>query len=477
MSDIEWTGPTRNPITGCSKCSEGCKHCYAITVAARGMSAQHRGLTGRATLPILDDDGQPELDEDGEPKTKLGRVDWTGEIHYVPSVLASKVPRPRDGSRRPCFVNSMSDWFHESIISNEEGCRFVAACFGWMISQPWIDFQLLTKRPEGLARWLKWLMSRSLEPDKWLGGVGNFLVDCLWWSGVPELRETARQWLELGRPVTWPPRHVLFGATVENEKRAQERLPVMRKLKAAGMIGKVFVSYEPALGPIEWEPWLDVIDQLICGGESSARARPMHTAWARGARDAVVGRRSFFFKQNGEWGPGQIYETIEELSEAMLCGLLDIIKASRGRLLLIDFTGAPVTDPEKAVFPCELKTKLGKGKSGKDLDGVRYTEHPTLVSTAFTVGNPSAYDPVLEQPRCSAIRATGQGDRGRDPEYPGGAVWKTKAEAEAWAEADGRGYEVYELRLLGSWDECTHVAEGFAPPRRLLADAEIVGRA
>lgn len=275
MSDIEWTDLTKNPVAGCSKCSEGCENCYAINVAGRQMSPQHRGLTVLRTYPLLGADGQPVLDSEGKPKTRRGRQNWTGEVRPVPRVLAQRIPKRKDRRTR-CFVNSMSDWFHENLIGTEAGRRYIACCFAWMLDQPWVDFQLLTKRPEGLAAWLDWLFESARELSAIYDGpiapglIGRFLIDCMWWSDVPELREVARRWLDGGVPVeiletevshgrsqiTWPPKHVLFGVTTENQRRADERLPIMVDLKSRGLIGKLFVSYEPALGPVDFSRWM-----------------------------------------------------------------------------------------------------------------------------------------------------------------------------------------------------------------------------
>lgn len=101
----------------------------------------------------------------------------------------------------------------------------------------------------------------------------------------------------------WP--HVRIGMTVENEKMARLRLPRLAELAWDGW--KTFVSYEPALGPINWWPFLDpdglyggCFHWIICGGESGPHHRPMQADWARGCRDAC--QRAvvpFLFKQ---WG-------------------------------------------------------------------------------------------------------------------------------------------------------------------------------
>jgi protein gp37 len=62
-----------------------------------------------------------------------------------------------------------------------------------------------------------------------------------------------------------------------------------------------FVSYEPALGPVDWSGW-EFVNQIIGGGESGPRARPMHPAWQRATRDFCAAQGiAYFFKQHGEF--------------------------------------------------------------------------------------------------------------------------------------------------------------------------------
>lgn len=109
---IEWTEETWNPITGCSKCSEGCKNCYAERFAKR--------------------------------------LHAMGNIRYK---NAFEVTIHRDIFERPLkwkkskmiFVNSMSDLFHEKIPTKD-----ILSIFDIMNKASWHTFQVLTKRPERL---------------------------------------------------------------------------------------------------------------------------------------------------------------------------------------------------------------------------------------------------------------------------------------------------------------------------------------
>lgn len=136
-SSIEWTDSTWNPVTGCTKISPGCKHCYAETFAERW-----RGIRGHHFEQGFD--------------LRL----WSERLK-VP--LGWKKPRT-------IFVNSMSDLFHEKIP-----IPFVKKVFSVMQEAYWHTFQILTKRADRLANianklnWSKniW-MGVSVENEQYL---------------------------------------------------------------------------------------------------------------------------------------------------------------------------------------------------------------------------------------------------------------------------------------------------------------------
>lgn len=120
-----------------------------------------------------------------------------------------------------------------------------------------------------------------------------------------------------------PPSNIWLGVSVEDQKTADERIPLLLQTPAA----KRFVSYEPALGPVDFHKWFwegkqvcpctvnglaeydyelreEGLDWVIMGGESGPGARPMHPDWARSVRDQCQAAGvPFFFKQWGEWIP------------------------------------------------------------------------------------------------------------------------------------------------------------------------------
>jgi protein gp37 len=111
-SAIEWTDATWNPVTGCSKVSPGCKHCYAERLATR-------------------------LEAMGNPRYQNG---FQVTLHED----ALRFPMRWRQARR-IFVNSMSDLFHEDIPD-----EFIARVFETMVAASWHRFQVLTKRAERL---------------------------------------------------------------------------------------------------------------------------------------------------------------------------------------------------------------------------------------------------------------------------------------------------------------------------------------
>jgi len=127
-SSIEWTEATWNPVTGCTKISAGCKHCYAERLSLR-------------------------LQAMGKPQYKTGfRLALHEDALGIP--LRWKSPRL-------IFVNSMSDLFQRDVPLG-----FIQQVFKVMASCPQHTFQILTKRPELAlqhARELTWL------PNVWLG--------------------------------------------------------------------------------------------------------------------------------------------------------------------------------------------------------------------------------------------------------------------------------------------------------------------
>ncbi len=117
QSAIEWTDATWNPVRGCTKISDGCKHCYAETFAER-----FRGVKGHPYEQGFD-------------------------LRLVPEKLAEPL---RWRNAKMIFVNSMSDLFHENVPDD-----YVVAVANVMVAANWHTYQVLTKRSDRLRELLK----------------------------------------------------------------------------------------------------------------------------------------------------------------------------------------------------------------------------------------------------------------------------------------------------------------------------------
>ncbi|MEB3103055.1 DUF5131 family protein [Ferviditalea candida] len=432
MSDktkIEWADATWNPITGCTKVSEGCRNCYAMILAER-----FRGTPGHYY-----------------------------ENGFDITLRPDKLDQPLKWKRpRRIFVNSMSDLFHEQVPFD-----FIDQVFAIMALASHHTFMVLTKRPERMLEYcsnpqtpfrvarqvdvisaIKCLGDEEIRPisgypgyfasshgyiysekrgrrkrmkpdigeqghqrvqlhregagrygDRLLvhriilemfvgtpptpdaqgrhrdGNPGNNAVSNLLWGDqgenwsdskrhgsyrrysklthqqVTEIRlrhdtgesnealarefdvsatqirniTSGAQW-SVETPIEWPLRNCWKGISVENQKAADERIPLLLQTPAAVR----FLSCEPLLGPVDLERHLNggkTLDEWkaralsgvdpygfrppyprihwdIVGGESGPRARPMHPEWVRSIRDQCQAAGvPFFFKQWGEWSP------------------------------------------------------------------------------------------------------------------------------------------------------------------------------
>ena len=299
---IEWThvpdrkGETWNPVTGCSKVSEGCRNCYAMKDAHRlagnpnpKVAAAYQGLT-----KIHEFAG---AHRPGKGRAIIKRLDWTGKVRLVPEKLEEPL---RWRKPRRVFVNSMSDLFHEDVP-----IEFIADVFNVMASglltrrkrkqvlhdhedECWVPnphtFQVLTKRPTR--------MLEVLDPG---GELEREVSE--YWPGDSPISSA----MEAGEKFkTWPLPNVWLGVSVEDQEKADERIPLLLQTPAVVR----FVSYEPALGPVDFSRWLHptreidvtegsaeirpnphshVLDWVICGGESGPNARPCNVQHIRTA--------------------------------------------------------------------------------------------------------------------------------------------------------------------------------------------------
>ena len=185
----------------------------------------------------------------GNPRSRTSAGNWKLPLKWNREADAA-------GVRKSVFCASLADWLDHEVppIWRSDLVNLIEAT-------PNLDWQLLTKRPEG------------------------------WKARLMEIRETAplaARWLDGQAPA-----NVWVGTSAEDQQRWDERVPALMTIPA-----KVrFVSAEPLLGPITMGALRP--DWLIVGGESGHGARPMDGAWVRSLRDQCDERTAFLFKQ---WG-------------------------------------------------------------------------------------------------------------------------------------------------------------------------------
>jgi len=243
---IEWVanpdgtpGKSWNPIAGCTKVGEGCRHCYAERMAVR-LASMSRADRRKGRDPGRKAKYEPVVDADGH---------WNGKIVYDTEAL-----NDLSRWRKPAtiFVGSMSDVFHPDV-SHE----FMGRVFHAIIQNPQHRYILLTKRPHRIGIAIRYMaIQPGLIPNLWLG----------------------------------------FSA--ENQALFAQRSLFMRHLSDAGW--NTFVSLEPLLGEIDCWGTLPWLEWVIVGSETGPNARPAEIGWVeRIVEDCRGSRVPCFVKQVG----------------------------------------------------------------------------------------------------------------------------------------------------------------------------------
>jgi protein gp37 len=266
-SKIEWTDKTWNPVVGCQKISSGCQKCYAERMAKR-----LRAMGVKKYQSVVDNNG------------------WTGiSVADDDSILEPlKWKKP---SR--IFISSMgdlfaNDWIRFDAVHVRVGAFIVLHDILSVIQNtPQHTYFILTKRPENMRQFVAWYVTK-------IGAM---------------------------------PKNLWLGVSVEDQKTADDRIPLLLQTQAAHR----FISYEPALGPVEFlrydheeqhlygpairrsyvvskntvdgpgEYYDDSycgIDWIIAGCESGPHRRPADINWFRSVRDQCQAAGTpFFLKQ------------------------------------------------------------------------------------------------------------------------------------------------------------------------------------
>lgn len=365
-SNIEWTDATWNPVTGCTRVSSGCDHCYAVGMTHR-LEGMSRGAVGTRNVDALRSKYHGLTVINGK-----GGRHFNGVVRCHEDVLEWPLHK---GKPLRIFVNSMSDLFHRDVPF-----EFIDKVFAVMALCSRHTFQVLTKRPERMAEYLN---RRKLIPGgTMMGGIDPWKTPCDYVYRIA--RQTAPE-QPLG--LIWPLPNVWLGTSVENQATADERIPHLLKCPAAVR----FLSVEPMLGPVTLRlhpahKLLGIaIDWVIVGGESGPGARPTHPNWVRAVRDQCKAAGvPFFFKQWGEWAPlakrfhytpkfgsgNREYVRALRLfaKQNAASAVIDDRREGWDRQMIED--GTCLNDGEMAMG------RIGKKRAGADLDGVEHREFP-----------------------------------------------------------------------------------------------------
>jgi protein gp37 len=224
-SKIAWTRHTFNPWIGCTKVSDGCKNCYAEALMDKRWGKVKWGPNGT--------------------RSRTSPANWRQPIAWNAAAEAA-------GERHRVFCASLADVFE----GRPELDEWLVDLLLLIDETPHLDWLLLTKRPENVAKF----MPTSFQK--------------------------------------YPRGNVWIGTSVEDQSTADVRIPHLLAMRWPVVR---FVSYEPALGPVKFGGWLrghdgfceDAgcsggharIDWVIVGGESGAGARDCRESWMA----AVVG--------------------------------------------------------------------------------------------------------------------------------------------------------------------------------------------
>jgi protein gp37 len=263
-------------------------------------------------------------------------------------------------SPRRIFVDSMSDLFHERIPQH-----FIDDVFQVMENCQRHTFQILTKRVSRMSQYLYYRYRGHSAPS-----------------------------------------HLWFLTSVENQETANAHIPELLEIRSFMGVSVLGVSYEPALGPLDFskiithhKPPLDDLEvkihSLVCfvpphldwvtaGGESGPKARPSHPDWFRSVRDQCQAAGiPFFFKQWGEWAIARRLSDsdAEHGDVGIFQGQPSRIEASRGR----NARAAGLCRARKLsqgnVFTlkdCTTMVRIGKKRAGRLLDGREWNEFPKI---------------------------------------------------------------------------------------------------
>jgi protein gp37 len=354
-TEISWTEATWNIITGCSLASPGCTNCYAMKLAGTRLKdhPSRAGLTREVN----------------------GNHVWTGEVRFNEKWLTQPLQWTRP---RMIFVCAHGDLFHEDVPD-----AWIDKVFAVMALAPQHTFQVLTKRS---ARMRDYLRDNSRRTP-----IFNAIADLRrdHFHSAPAFEAVGAMTSLHMTPLP----NVWLGVSVEDQRRADERIPDLLATPAAVR----WISAEPLLGPVrlcrddqddqhDWLTghWREVdlapdgggmaqgrsarLDWVVVGGENGPR--PMHLDWARSLRDQCADAGvPFHFKQHGTWAT--VFDRERDDPDWRDCGRWQH-EYPKGRWL--NLAGGTGFHGERVLYV----TPVGKQKAGRLLDGIEHNAMPEV---------------------------------------------------------------------------------------------------
>ena len=263
---IEWANHSWSPWIGCTKVSPGCAKCYAASYDKR-VGGDHWGK--------------------GKPRRRTSANYWKQPLKWnaTPWICDQCGPVEnrhcgRHASHRARVFPSLCDPFDAEVP-----VEWLADFLQLIHDTPNLDWLLLTKRPE--------LFTDRICAVFELTGQDAEHFDR--WTGAHIIAEG---WISEGN-ATRMPDNVWLGVSVEDQIRADERIPILLRLPAVVR----FLSIEPLIGPVNLAIWLherEGFDWAIIGGESGPGARPCDVHWIRSvAAQCKAAGVATFVKQLG----------------------------------------------------------------------------------------------------------------------------------------------------------------------------------
>lgn len=368
-SGISWTDNTFNPWMGCTKVSPACKHCYA----ERDMDHRHHkvawGPNGTRVVTTAANWRKPlKWNKDAQKAGVRTRVfcasladvfeDWKGPIvnHLGVRIWVSAAMPMHFVAMDAVDETVEAGHFRPATMDDIR-----VALFAMIDSTPFLDWLLLTKRPENIKR-----MIELIRLD---GGTTGRLTEL-------DIETPAHRYYR---------RNVWLGTSVESQEYADKRIPEL--LKCRDLSPVLFLSCEPLVSSLDLRPalWLEdqyfglrgnmsrALDWIITGGESGPEARPMHPDWFRDLRDQCkAAGLPFHFKQWGEWAPGTVADRVPHA--AVLINGKYCTPDSRDARMALD---REVCGQWDRLSPTCM-ARIGKVRAGRLLDGAEHDAFPEV---------------------------------------------------------------------------------------------------